>query len=428
MKSHVYALVDCASFYVSCERAFGAALHNKPTVVLSNNDGCLVAVSPEAKKLGLKRGQPFFQCQETIRTHGVHVFSSNYSLYHELSARVMGVLAEFSPRVEVYSIDEGWLDLTERATDDFTELGRTIQARVRQFTGIPVRVAIASTKCLTKIASELVKEDQRHADVLDMTGWSDEQIDEALARVAIEDVWGVGRKYARFLRNYGIQTARDLKEADEYWIRKHLTVVGARIQLELKGIACIPLEVRHPPKRQLINAKSFGHVIESREQMREAVGAYTARLGEKLREQDGLCSRITVFLHTNSFDTSAEQYSNEFTIHLPHPTAFTPTLITYALIGLEAIYQPGHRYQKAGVVLNKITSLPVVQVDLFGEVSISEHQRQGRLMAIVDAINRIYGRDTLTFAIQGVTRSWGMRRSFLSGHFTSRWDELLTIY
>ncbi len=427
MRRHVFALIDCASFYVSCERAFGAALHNRPTIVLSNNDGCLVAVSPEARKLGLKRGQPFFKCQEIIRKHDVQVFSSNYSLYQELSARVMAVLAEFSPLLEVFSIDEAWLDLTGVVTDDLTELGRTIQARVRQYTGIPTRVTIAPSKCLTKIACELVRGDPQYGDVLDLTAFTSQQLDEALSRVAIEAVFGIGRNYARFLRNYGITTARDLRDADERWIRKHLTVVGARIQLELKGVACMPLEIRRPPRRQLINAKSFGREIESREEMIEAVSTYTARLGEKLREQDGLCSRITVFLHTNSFDTRAEQYANDFTVDLTHPTAFTPALIKYALIGLEAIYQKGYRYRKAGVVLSKITPLPVVQVDLFGEVSISEHQRQGRLMAIVDAINRIYGRDTLTFAVQGITRSWGMRQSFLSGRFTSRWDELLTI-
>jgi DNA polymerase V len=319
------------------------------------------------------------------------------------------------------------LDLTGVMTDDLTELGRTIQARVRQYTGIPTRVTIAPSKCLTKIGCELLKGHPQYDDVLDLTAFTAQQMDEALAQVAIEDVFGIGRKYARFLRNYGIATARDLRDADERWIRKHLTVVGARIQLELKGVACIPLEIRRPARRQLIHAKSFGRAVESREELMEAVSTYMARLGEKLREQEGLCGRITVFLHTNGFDPNAEQYANEFTIDLPHPTAFTPTLITHALIGLEAIYRPGLQFKKVGVVLSKITPLPVVQVDLFGEVSLFEYERQARLMCIVDALNRIYGRETLFFAVQGITRSWKMRQGNLSGRHLSRWDELPTV-
>lgn len=429
MRQHVFALVDCSSFYVSCERVFQAELHNKPTVVLSNNDGNIVALDALAKSLGLKRGQPYFQCQKIIREHGVQVFSSNYSMYADMSSRVMRVLAEFSPRLEVYSIDEGWLDLTGRAIDDFTELGRTIQARVRQCTGIPVRVTVASTKCLTKIACELVKEDQRLGDVLDLTGLSDQQVDEALVRVAIEDVWGIGRKYARFLRNYGIQTAHDLKEADERWIRKHLTVVGARIQLELKGISCIPLDMRRPAKQQMINAKSFGKELTSREEMEEAVADYVARLAEKLRKQDSLASRLTVFVRTNGFDREAQQYANSITIDLAYPTAFTPELISQAISGLHAIYEKGFKYKKVGVVLSKITPLPVMQPDLFSERTLTKYFREMRLMLIVDALNSdaVFGPGTLFFAAQGTARRWKMRQEHLSGRFTTQWEELVIV-
>jgi DNA polymerase V len=427
MRRHIYALIDCASFYVSCERAFAATLHNKPTIVLSNNDGCIVALDGLAKQLGLKRGQPVFKQQEKIRKHQVQVFSSNYTLYQEMSSRVMAVLAEFSPLVEIYSIDEGWLDLTNVAIGDLTELGQTIRARVLQYTGIPVRVAIAPTKCLTKIACELIKSDPRYRDVLDLTSFAPEQLDAELARIGVEDIWGIGPKYARFLRNYGIQTARDVRDADEKWLRKHLTVVGARIQLELRGTSCIPLEIKRPPKQQIICAKSFGKAVEREEDMQEAVSTYMARAAEKLREQESLAGRISIFLHTNSFDEEIEQYSNEFTIDLLSPTAFTPELIRQALAGLHAIYRPEHRYKKAGVALSKITPLPVVQPDLFGEVSLIEHYRQARLCAVVDALNRIFGRDTLIFACQGFEHSWRMRQSFLSGRFLSRWDEILTI-
>ncbi len=427
MRKHVYALVDCAQFYVSCERAFSAALRNKPVVVLSNNDGCLVAVSPEAKQVGLKRGQPFFQCRNIIRRHHVQVFSSNYPLYRDMSARVMDVLATFSPRVEIYSIDEAWLDLSDLTVDDLTAFGRTIQARVLQVTGIPVRVALASTKSLTKIACELLKADAQYSDVLDLTAFTQEQVGTVLAGVSVEAIWGVGPKYARFLKNYGIKTARDVRDADEKWIRKHLTVVGARIQAELRGIACFPLEVNRPPKQSIICSKSFGKEITSRTSMEEAVCTYTARAAEKLREQESLCGRITVFVRSNPFQQDAPHYSNSFTIDLPYPTAFTPELFTSALKGLHAIYEEEHRYKKAGVELSHITPLPVVQPDLFGERDLGEHNRQSRLMAIVDAINRVFDRNTLFFASQGIAQDWQMRQTMLSQRFTTRWDEVLQV-
>jgi DNA polymerase V len=280
---------------------------------------------------------------------------------------------------------------------------------------------------LTKIACELVKDDAQYKDVLDLTSFNSQQLGAALASVAIEDVWGIGPKYARFLHNYGVTTARDLRDADERWIRKHLTVVGARIQAELRGTSCIPLEIKRPPKQNIICSKSFGKEIASQEEMEEAVCTYMARAAEKLREQDSVAARITVFLRTNAFHEDAPQYSNSFTIDLPYPTAFTPELFKYALKGLRAIYQPGYSYKKAGVELGRITPLPVVQPDLFGEVSLHEHYRQSRLMAMVDAINSIFGRDTLFFATQGIARDWSMRQSMLSQRFTTRWDELVLV-
>ncbi len=427
MKQHVYALVDCTSFYVSCERAFAATLHNKPTVVLSNNDGCIVALDTLAKKLGLKRGQPFFKQQEIIAKHDVQVFSSNYSLYQEISSRVMSVLSEFSSRIEVYSIDEAFLDLSHLASDDLTELGQAIKARVLQYTAIPTRVAIASTKCLTKIGCELIKSDSHYQEVLDLTAFTPEQLDAALTQVPIEDVWGIGPKYARFLHNYGVRTAQDLRDANEYWIRKYLTIVGARIQAELRGTACIPLEMKRPPKQQIICAKSFGKEIETEEELQEAVSTYMARAAEKLREQESLAGRISVFLRTNGFDEDAPQYANEFTIDLLYPTSFTPELIKQALTGLHAIYRPGYRFKKAGVSLSKISPLPVIQPDLFGEVSLIEYYRQDRMMAIVDALNHIFGRDTLFFAVQGVARTWKMRQARLASRYTTNWDELVVV-
>ena len=238
MKQHIFLLADAAHFYVSCEQVFRASLHATPTIVLSNNDGCIVALSPEARRLGLKRGQPFFQCRHIIPALHVQVFSSNFALYGSMSRRFAGVLAEFSPRIERYSIDEVWLELTERNIEDLTEFGHLVKTRVYQYTGLPVRVAIASTKELTKVACELLKGDERYGDVLDLTAFSQAQLDQELAHVAVEDLWGIGATYAQFLRNYGIATAKDLRDADERWVKRHPTIVGARIQAELAGISC----------------------------------------------------------------------------------------------------------------------------------------------------------------------------------------------
>jgi len=427
MSEKVLALIDCNNFYVSCERVFHAAIQNTPTIVLSNNDGCVVARGNEAKKLGIKMGQPAFEVEALIKQHHIQVFSSNYSLYADLSRRVMSVLAQFSPRREIYSIDEAWLDLTHLPIDDLTEFGRTLQARVLQQTGIPVSVGIASTKSLTKIATELVKSDPRYQGVLDLTALAAHELDELLAQVAIHQVWGIGRKYALFLDSYGITSARALKYADEKWIRRYLTVSGARIVLELRGIACFPLELERPPKQGIMCAKTFGREITSYEEMREAIATYTARAAEKLREQDSLTSCLTIFLRTNSFKHDIEQYANSFTVEFAFPTAFTPDLLKQALAGLKAIYKEGYRYYKAGVSLTRITPQSAVQPDLFGAFSLHEHERQARLMFIVDAINRIYGHDTLCFAVQGMLRPWKMRQARLSKHFTTRWDELLMI-
>jgi DNA polymerase V len=427
MKPKVIALVDCNNFYVSCERVFHATLQNKPVIVLSNNDGCVVARSNESKKLGIKMGQPLFQCQDIINKHHVYVFSSNYSLYADFSSRIMSLLRQFSPAIEEYSIDEAFLDLTDLAIDDLTEYGQTIKERVMQYVGIPVSVGIASTRCLAKIATEIVKTDAAYKGVLDLTHLSEDELDEMLAKVAVEDVWGIGHKYALFLGNYGITTAKHLKDADQKWIRRYLTVVGERIVLELRGISCLPLETERPPKKGIMCSKTFGREITTMEEMTQAVATYTARAAEKLREQNSLAGSLTVFIRTNTFNQNLPQYSNSFTCSIPYPTAFTPELIHHALAALQAMYKDGYRYKKAGVYLSRITPLDAVQPDLFGDFSLSRHEREARLMLIVDAINKVYGRDTVFLAVQGATRAWAMQRRRLSPRYTSRWEEILTI-
>src|SRR5258708_20492821 len=312
MRQKLFALIDCNNFYVSCERVFNASIQTKPVIVLSNNDSCVVARSNEVKKLGVKMGQPVFEIAELIKEHNIQVFSSNYSLYADLSARVMRVLSQFSPALETYSIDEAFLDLTNLAIDDLTEFGRTIRDRVLQRTGIPVSVGIAPTKCLTKIANEIVKQDAQYQGVLDLSILSDQEVDACLASVAIEDVWGIGHKYARFLSNHGILTAKELKYANEKWITSYIKVTVTHMLLKLRGIACIPLEVVRPPKQGIMSSKTFGREITSRSEMEEAIANYVARAAEKLRQQDSLTSRLTIFIKTNSFKTNRAQYSNSF--------------------------------------------------------------------------------------------------------------------
>ena len=395
--------------------------------MLSNNDGCVVARSNEAKKLGIKMGQPVFQCQDIIKKHHIQVFSSNYSLYADMSRRVMHVLTQFSPALEVYSIDEAFLDITHHQNDDLMEYGRLMRARVLQFTGIPVSIGIASTKVLCKIATETVKKDPASAGVLNLCELSAKEIDRYLQAIAIEDVWGIGPKYALFLSNYGITTARDLKYSDERWVRRHLTVVGERIVLELRGISCMPLECEPKPKQGIICSKTFGREVSRLAELQEAVATYTARAAEKLRSQQTLASSLTVFVQTNRFKQEVSYYTNSYTLALPSPTAFTPTLIAHALVGLKAIYREGYGYRKAGVSVAKIVPEDHVQPDLFGEFSLHEHYQQARIMFIVDTLNRVYGRDTLFFAVQGISRSWKMRQSHLSSRYTTQWSEILTI-
>jgi len=426
MKKKILALVDCNNFYVSCEKAFNGAIQTKPTIVLSNNDGCVVARSNDVKQW-IKMGQPVFEVEDIIKEHDIQVYSSNYTLYATLSDRVMRVLSQFSPTLEVYSIDEAFADLTDLPIDDLTEYGKTMKERVLQYVGLPVSVGIASSKCLCKIANEIVKHDPSYDGVLDLTALEDEEVDSLLSQVAIGDVWGIGRKYATFLQNHGIMTAKDLKYADEQWIRKYLTVTGHRIVLELRGIACMPLEIVRPTKKGIMCAKTFGQDIKEYTELVEAVACYIARAAEKLRSQDSQTALLTVFVSTSYFNKTTPHYENSYSIRLPFATAFTPDLIVSALRGLKTIFQDGFKYKKAGVMLSKITPHAHVQPDLFGDVSLLDYYRKAKLMAVVDAINAIYGRDSLFFAVQGSTRPWKMRQSQLSGRFTTQWSEILTI-
>jgi DNA polymerase V len=427
MKQTVYALVDCNNFYVSCERTFNGALHNRPVLVLSNNDGCVVARSNESKALGIKMGQPVFECRELIEQYHIYVFSSNYPLYADMSDRVMHTLAAFSPRVEVYSIDEAFLDLSHVPGEQLYAYGHQIRKIVWRFTGIPVSVGIASTKTLTKIANEVAKKNPVYHGVLSLMHTSEEELDQLLETLQVEDIWGIGPRYARLLQSREILTAKDLKYTEQRWVRRHLTVVGERTVLELRGITCIPLETQVKPKKGIMTAKSFGRSVESLEELEEAVATYTARVAEKVRKQASAATCISVFLHTNAFQKDAPQYGNSLTRVLPFPTSFTPDLYNVALDMLKHIYRKGYAYKKCGVFLSKIVSQNVLQTDLFGEYSLERAYKQARLMCVVDLINEWWGSNTLFFGAQGIERAWKMRQERRSPRYTTKAGDIVVV-
>lgn len=414
----VFALVDCNNFYASCERVFNPMLEGKPIVVLSNNDGCVVARSNEAKALGIGMGVPEFQIRPLLRAHHVHVFSSNYTLYGDMSQRVMETLEHFSPDVEVYSIDEAFLSLVGFEHRGLTEHGRLIRRTVLQWTGIPVSVGIAETKTLAKIANRVAKRTPDTGGVFDLLPCPDREA--LLGRVAVGDVWGIGPNHARLLKQHGITTARQLAGADDQWIRKRMGVVGLRLVMELRGISCMDLEQCATPKQSLTCSRAFGKLINTLAEMEEAVSVYTSRVSEKLRRERMAATVLTVCLTTNEFK-EGPQYSNALTLKLAVVTDSTSELIECALRGIRAIYRDGYLYKKAGVMLTGLVPLSQTQADLFDG---QDRKKSKRLMTALDAVNDRWGTGTLHYASSGFTKEWKTQFRRRSPAYTTDWDEL----
>ena len=416
----IFALVDCNNFYVSCERVFNPSLEGRPVVVLSNNDGCIIARSGEAKTLGIKMGTPFFKCNDLIRRHRVKVFSSNYTLYGDMSRRVMNTLENFTPELEVYSIDEAFLSLDGFNHKNITEYARLIRASVKKWTGIPVSIGIGPTKVLSKIANKIAKDDRELNGVFNICELP--VMDDVLQSIDVGDVWGIGRQYARFLNKHGIFNAKQLASAPDEWIRQYLTVVGLRIQWELRGKSCMPLEEAPPPKKGICSSRSFGRAVATLEELSEAISSYVSRAAEKLRVQQSVASILHIYLTTNRFKDTP-QYANALTMKLPVSTAYTPHLINHAKEGLKKIYKPGYHYQKVGVCLTGIVPRDQVQLNLFFNAD-KNLNLNTRLMNIMDSINSRWERDTVQYAALGIKKSWRMRQSLKSQNFTTRWNEL----
>lgn len=412
-----FALLDCNNFYASCERVFNPRLIGRPVAILSNNDGCIIARSEEVKQLGIPMGAPAHEHKATFAKNGVVVMSSNYSLYGDMSARVMETIRPNVPAMEVYSIDEAFLELEDWQGAEFA---RELRARVRQWTGIPVSIGIGPTKTLAKLANRLAKKTPELAGVLDLAMVKD--IDEMLARVPCGDIWGIGKRLALRLAAGGIHTARDLKYAESAWVRKTLGVVGERIMRELQGVSCLALEEIPAPKKGIASAKSFGRPVESLQELEEALSTYTARAAEKLRAGRLLATNLHVFVTTNPFSSQKPQYSAGAQTALI-PSNHSPDLIAAALRLLREIYRPNYHYKKTGIFVSGLIAESDIQPDLF-DTAPESSQRINNLDRIVDGLNRKLGRNVIRYGSMGVKQEWAMRQENRSKKFTTRWDEL----
>jgi DNA polymerase V len=419
-----FALIDCNNFYVSCERVFDPSLEGRPVVVLSNNDGCCVARSNEVKALGVKMGAPWFQLQELAERHGIIARSSNYTLYADMSNRVMGILAGFSPRQEIYSIDECFLDLTGFTQVDLTGYGQTIRAKISRWVGLPVCVGIGPTKTLAKLANHVAKKRPQYDGVFDYGSLATSEQSALLESIDVSEVWGVGGRIAARLNRRGITHVLALREADPKILRREFGVTLERTLRELRGESCLALEEVNPPKQQIMCSRSFGKLVLRVEELREAVITYTARAAEKLRLQQSVAGAIHVFLNTNRFKTDEPQYQAGLTVPLLSPTSDTLALVKAALFGLEQLYRPGYRYQKAGIMLLELDSARSRQLQLFDEPEIEAVERRKRLMQTLDAVNQRMGKYTLRLAGEGLQQRWKLKADYKSPCYTTRWDEL----
>jgi DNA polymerase V len=416
----VFALVDCNNFYASCEKLFRPDLKDTPVVVLSNNDGCVVARSREAKLLGIKMGVPVFQIKAEMQRHGILAFSSNYALYADLSSRVMRTLEEMAPRVEVYSIDEAFLDLTGiESVLSLVEFGQQVRERIGHWIGITVCVGIAPTKTLAKLANHAAKKYPATQGVVDLTNPDRQR--RLLALVPVDDVWGVGRRLSKRLNALGITTALDLANASPRAIRDQFSVVLERTVRELNGESCIELEEIPPTKKQIVCSRSFGVKVTHFELLREAVCEYATRATEKLRKEQQQAKVMTVFIRTSPFKDNEPQYSNSASGELLIPSCDTRDFIELASHLLKRIWKDGFRYAKAGVMLSDFYDPGMFQPGLFNEVSTRSNSQQ--LMSVLDTINQS-GAGKVFFAGQGTKKDWSMKREHLSPAYTTRWDQL----
>ncbi|PWS32227.1 Y-family DNA polymerase [Pedobacter paludis] len=412
----MFALADCNNFYASCERLFKPTLIGLPIVVLSNNDGCVIARSNEAKELGIAMGAPYFQIREKLEQNNVAVFSSHYTLYGDLSARVMTNLARFSPDIEVYSIDECFFSLS--GFSDLKAYSDKIRSTVIQNTGIPISIGVAPTKVLAKVANKKAKK----ADgVMVLEGPA--EISDALANFPIEDIWGIGRAHATRLLKLGIETADQFRKLPEEWVRREMTVVGARIWNELWGMSCIPLKMVLDPKKNMCTSRAFGKPIEEISELEQAAASYASRLAGKLRREKLCTNVLSVKLLTNRFGDSAAQYFPSLSIPLDYPTSNSVDLVKMAIRGVRRIYRRGYRYQKVEIMATQLIPESEIQMNVFTGHS----TKKDKISKALDELNKYYGAGTVRIASEGIKQKWSLRRDFLSPHYTTDWNDIIKV-
>lgn len=417
------ALVDCNNFYVSCERVFNPKLEGVPVVVLSNNDGCAVARSNEVKALGIKMGEPWFKMERFAKQHGIIALSSNYTLYGDMSARVMSILSAFSPMQEIYSIDECFLDLNGFAPESLADYGQKIRQTVKRNVGIPVCVGIADTKTLAKLANHCAKKGFAGSNgVCDFGLLNDSERGKLFANIPVGDVWGVGRKITETLLTLNIKTVEDLRTVSPERIRSQFSVVLVRTLQELNGVPCIELENAGTPRQQIMVSRSFGTSVTALEGLSESVAYFATSTAGKLRQDGSVASSVCVYVHTNPFKENEPQYQQSKIVPLGQPSDNTATLVNAAIAGLKAIYRGGFRYKKSGVMLMGLQPKGSIQPTLFDNPV--EQAKSDNLMHVMDAINRKMGQGSLTIAASGLGHGWAMRRERKSPNYTTDWNEL----
>lgn len=414
----MFGLMDCNNFYASCERVFNPELNKRPVIVLSNNDGCVIARSNEAKALGIKMGTPAYQIKDVIYQHGVIIFSSNYTLYGDMSSRVMSILASLAPEIEIYSIDEAFINLN--GIDDLHSLGADIVYKITRGTGIPVSLGIAPTKTLAKVANKFAKKYPGYNRVCIIDN-EDKRI-RALELTKIGDVWGIGCRQASKLEEQGVKTAYEFTQLPSSWVRKNMTVAGERTWKELHGISCIDMENAPPVKKQICTSRSFGKMIEHIDTMSEAIATHASTCAKKLRQQKSYAISLMVFIHTNNYRKDLPQYWKNIVIKLPVPTSDTLEIVHYALIGLKTIFVKGYQYKKAGVIITEIAA-GGIQQHFFDNI---DRNKRERLMQALDKINGEC-HQYVKLAIQGNSRDWKLKQEQLSRCYTTDINEILVI-
>jgi len=419
----VFALIDGNNFYASCERVFNPKLENVPIVILSNNDGCIIARSNEAKALGIKMGAPYYEMKDLILKNGVKAFSSNYTLYGDMSDRMMTTLSQFSPDVEVYSIDECFLGMEGFNNFNLTDFSQIMRQTVRQHTGIPCCVGIAPTKTLAKIANRLAKKVPSNNGVFVIQDEATRL--HALENIMIDDIWGIGRKYFKKLEAFGLQNALQLSRMSPEWAKAHLGgIVGTRLIHELNGLSCIDLEMVADPKKNIAATRAFGKVVTNEKDISEALSFHISRAAEKLRKQNSVAKIVTFFFHSNPFSKVYPFIRISKSIVLPIPTSDTRKLNDPVQAMFKKLFQNGVRYHKAGVMLQELTSASAVQSDLFYQ---SDNEQSTALMSVVDKLNTQYGRGTMQLGSSGLTRSWMTQANRKSPSYTTNWKQLLVV-